>query len=109
MPRRCASGDCKQLSEGTMKHIIRWFERRIWPWSELSRLRNWKAEQIAVEASWDEQAVGRQLELPLGFPIRPFIEPRIGGLKERLARLSEEVQRRESFHEQTWLKQAAVY
>jgi hypothetical protein len=47
---------------------------------ELKSLRRWKSEQLAVETSWDEQKVGKLLNLPIGSAIRPAIQPAIEGM-----------------------------
>ena len=44
---------------------------------EIADLARWKAEALAVEASWDCQAVGKALGLTLGSSIRPAILPAI--------------------------------
>lgn len=44
---------------------------------ELASLRRWKAEALAVEATWDIQAIARLLNLPLGVNIRAAIQPAI--------------------------------
>ena len=45
--------------------------------AERDELRRWKDEALAVEASWDCQAVGKLIGVPLGQNIRPCIEPAI--------------------------------
>lgn len=51
---------------------------------EVEQLRRWKTEQMAVESSWDEQAVAKLLGLTLGQSIRPQIQSAIDRLmKER--------------------------
>lgn len=54
--------------------------------TELNVLQQWKDEQLAVEVTWDAQAVGKELNLPLGSPIRPQILPAIQKLKAALER-----------------------
>ena len=49
-----------------------------------AELAAWKESALAVEASWDCQAVGKLLGLPLGSDIRAGIEP---GIRALLARL----------------------
>jgi hypothetical protein len=44
---------------------------------ELEELRRWKAEALELESMWNEQAIGKLLDLPLGSLIRPQIEPAI--------------------------------
>lgn len=39
---------------------------------------------MQVEASWNEQAVGKLLDLPLGTPIRPQIETAIKAMREAI-------------------------
>lgn len=51
---------------------------------ELDELREWKQQALAVEASWDKQAVGRLLRIKLGEDICPAIEPAILSLLKRL-------------------------
>lgn len=60
--------------------------------AEIERLRQWKEEMLAVEGSWDVQAVGKALRVPLGASIRQQILPsilakdaQIERLKQRLA------------------------
>lgn len=60
---------------------------------EITRLRAWKNEQLAVEAEWDARAVGRELELPLGTSIRAGILPAIQRLKSELATQRQEIER----------------
>lgn len=52
---------------------------------EIYELRRWKEEQMQIESSWNEQAVGKLLDLPLGSAIRPQIEGKIKGLQEALS------------------------
>lgn len=54
--------------------------------TELNTLKQWKDEQLAVEATWDAQAVGNELDLLLGSPTRPQILPAIKMLKAALER-----------------------
>lgn len=54
---------------------------------ELEHLRRLRAENLQVEASWDVQAVGRELGLVVGQDIRPNILPGIQKLKARIAEL----------------------
>lgn len=49
--------------------------------SEVSRLKAWQDEQLAVESSWDAQAVAKLLGVPLGGDIRKAIQPAIERLK----------------------------
>jgi hypothetical protein len=89
--------------------IVGWLERRVWPWSELRRLRNWKKEQLEVERGWDEQLVARELDIERGKMIRPQILTKIHGLKSRLHFAEKQVAIRESLHEQQWLAEAARF
>lgn len=50
----------------------------------LAELRQWKAEQLLVESSWDVQAVGKALGIKWGEPIRQNILAGIEALKARL-------------------------
>ena len=52
--------------------------------NERDALAAWKESALAVEASWNCQAVGKLLGLPLGSDIRAGIEP---GIRKLLARL----------------------
>lgn len=52
---------------------------------ELEELRRWKKEQMQVESEWDAQAVGRELDLPLGSSIRAGILPAVKKLRQQLA------------------------
>lgn len=54
-------------------------------------LRRWKAEQMAVEATWNPQAVGDALGIVLGAPIRENILPLVEDLKDRLAKAESRV------------------
>lgn len=54
---------------------------------EIAALKQWKLEACAVEASWDAQAVAKLLNLPLGVPIRPGIQPAVEVLKQEIATL----------------------
>lgn len=54
--------------------------------TELNTLQQWKDEQLAVEATWGAQEVGKELGLALGSPIRPQILPAIKILKAALER-----------------------
>lgn len=49
---------------------------------ELKDLRAWKESAMALESTWDEQAVGKLLGLKVGDNIRPAIEPGIRKLIE---------------------------
>ena len=51
----------------------------------IESLSAWKAEQLAVEATWDVQAVGKAIGLPLGSNIRTHILPYIESLSKQLA------------------------
>ena len=53
--------------------------------ARVRELETWKESQLAVEASWDDQAVGRELGLTLGSPIRPQILPAIKDLRAKLS------------------------
>lgn len=45
--------------------------------AENTRLKQWKAEQLQVEACWDPQKIGKLLGMPLGMAIRANIEHHI--------------------------------
>lgn len=51
---------------------------------ENAELQRWKSEQLAVESTWDAQAVGRLLGVRLGQPIRPEIQPSIEAMREAI-------------------------
>jgi hypothetical protein len=51
----------------------------------LQELERWKREQLAVERSWDPQAVGKLLGMTLGTSIRKNIQPEIEKLQAQLA------------------------
>jgi len=53
--------------------------------AENTHLERWKAEQLAVEASWDAQAVGKLIGCKLGENIRSAIEPYIRELQAKCA------------------------
>ena len=53
----------------------------------------WKREQLAVEATWDIQAVGKLIGVGLGENIRPQIYPAIEKLTAELAAAREEIAR----------------
>lgn len=54
---------------------------------ELAALRDWKAEALEMDASWDVQAIGKALGLLLGSDIRKGILPAIETLKARLEKV----------------------
>jgi hypothetical protein len=58
---------------------------------ENASLRSWKESALAVEASWDCQAVGKALGLTLGAAIRPAILPGIVEMKAKLAKAKQEL------------------
>jgi hypothetical protein len=61
--------------------------------SEIASLQRWKAEQLAVERSWDDQEVAKLLGIPPGAPIRENIAPKIKQiLDEQAAFLVESVE-----------------
>jgi len=49
--------------------------------SEVAELKNWKKEVIAVENEWDEQLIGKALNIQLGNSIRAYILPKINELQ----------------------------
>lgn len=49
-------------------------------------LQQWKAEQLIVESQWDTQAIGKELNLPLGSSIHAGILPAVQQLKAALER-----------------------
>ena len=49
--------------------------------SEVAELKNWKKEVIAVENEWDEQLIGKALNIQLGNSIRANILPKINELQ----------------------------
>lgn len=51
---------------------------------ERDELRQWKAEQLAVEATWDERKVGKLLNVPLGSTIRLAIQPAIESMLDAI-------------------------
>lgn len=55
--------------------------------AEVADLRRWKDEALQVELSWDVQAVGIELNMPLGANIVKGILPEIQKLKARIASL----------------------
>lgn len=67
--------------------MLKWFQRNIWPWSEIWRLNN---------------------HLRLTKVVNENLFKKIDVLEITLATCKEEVAKRESFHEQEWLKNAAV-
>ena len=83
--------------------------RGIWPWSTISELRDWKESQLKIERGWDEQLVGRELEIGWGEAIRPQILTKIHGIKSRMYLAEQQVVMRESLHEQEWLRNAALF
>lgn len=60
-------------------------------WANLARayldLDRWKREAIEVESTWDCQAVGNLLRVPLGDPINPAIQPATETMKARIEEL----------------------
>lgn len=55
--------------------------------AEIAELKAWKESALAVGASWDCQAVGREMGLTLGKAIHPNILPYIQHQKSEVARL----------------------
>ena len=51
-----------------------------------NNLQRWKDEQLIVESQWDAQAIGKELNLPLGGSIRAGILPAVQQLKAALER-----------------------
>ena len=90
-------------------YLQRILRRGIWPWSTISELRNWKETMLEVERGWDEQQVGRELDIGWGEIIRPQILTKIHNLKSRLYFAEKQVAIRESLHEQEWLRNAAEF
>lgn len=58
---------------------------------ENKSLKNWKIEQLAVEAAWDVQAVGKLIGCKLGTPVRPEIEPYIKHSTKRITELESQL------------------
>lgn len=56
---------------------------------EIAELKNWKKEVIAVENEWDEQLIGKALNIQLGNSIRANILPKINELQANNNRLCE--------------------
>lgn len=56
---------------------------------ENARLEAWKREAIAVESTWDVQAVGKLIGTPLGGDIRAGVQPYIERLRELLGNLAQ--------------------
>ena len=56
---------------------------------EIAELKNWKKEVIAVENEWDEQLIGKTLNIQLGNSIRANILPKINELQANNNRLRE--------------------
>lgn len=52
------------------------------PNGDISFLKRWREEKLAVESMWDEQAVGRLLGITFGSPIRSAILPAIKELSQ---------------------------
>lgn len=52
--------------------------------AKVAELEAWKESAMAVEAQWDDQAVARELGLPLGSSIRAGILPAVKALKSQL-------------------------
>jgi hypothetical protein len=50
-------------------------------------LEAWKAQQLAIEASWNPQKVANLLNIPIGTEIHPNILPAIEKLHERINQL----------------------
>lgn len=58
---------CKALATNAGRELL----------AELAELREWKRQSLAVENSWDNQAVARLLRIPLGEDIARNIQPKI--------------------------------
>ena len=55
-------------------------------------LEKWKRETMEVEAQWSPQAVGQELDVPLGTHIRLAILPGINSLKSTIKELESQVE-----------------
>lgn len=67
---------------GRMDHALEWAAKNADALlAEITALRAWKAEALAVEATWDEQAVAKALNMPLGTNVRAAILPGITALR----------------------------
>ena len=64
---------------------------------ENARLEAWKREAIAVESTWDVQAVGKLIGTPLGGDIRAGVQPYIEGLQSENERMMEVLSRYEKW------------
>lgn len=80
-----------------------------WPWSKIRELQTWKNSYLEVERTWSEQEVGKELNVEWGASIRQNILPGIKKLKEDIQKINYQLLMKESLHEQSWLKQAAVF
>ena len=61
--------------------------------AEAERLRAWKESALALEATWDEQAVAHELKIGLGLSIRDKILLSIKNLRIENERLKEEIKK----------------
>lgn len=50
--------------------------------TEIKRLQDWKASQMAVESEWDAQMLAKKLGVPLGSSCRKEIQERVLSLIE---------------------------
>jgi hypothetical protein len=58
---------------------------------QVAALAQWKRESTIVESQWDEQAVAKEMDAPLGSSIRANILPWIKGIKQERDALREQV------------------
>lgn len=68
--------------------MFKWMRYNIWPWSKIGLL---DAKLRSALSSWDSTSADNR------------------HLRIRIANLESEIATRESYHEQEWLKQAAVF
>lgn len=59
--------------------------------AELANLCEWKESSMMVEKEWDVQAIGREINAPLGASIRSHILPWIKKIKAELAEARKEM------------------
>jgi len=89
----CAFDDCYSADECVRGNALLDLKGYITALqAEADALRAWKESALAVEASWDAQAVARLLEIPLGADIRAAIQPAIEKLKAERDALREALQ-----------------
>lgn len=59
----------------------------------LEAMAGWKMQALALEATWDVQAIGRIIKVPLGANILPAIQPAIEAMAGEVENLKHDIAR----------------